>query len=147
MKHNNTARAIKTRNVSVIAAKGTGLCALLVMGLALSGCGGMGTPGYQEFVDGQYDKAHTSFSADYKNHPDNAIAQLNLGDSYLQRGDHEQANVYFRLAANSGKDVHPDGMTERHDADTTIADVACRHLVADHQSDPNCASWNQVSAE
>jgi tetratricopeptide (TPR) repeat protein len=147
VKHIHTAIVIHTRSAGILAAKGAGLCALVVMGLALSGCGGIGMQGYQEFVDGQYDKAHASFTADYNNHPNNAIAQLNLGDSFVQRGERAQANTYFHQAANSGKDIRPDGMTERHDANTTIADVACRHLHEDGQSDSNCSVGQQASAE
>lgn len=119
------------------AAKRVRTFALMALGLSLSGCA-IGMPGYQQFADGDYQKAHQSFQADYKNSPNSSIAQINMGDSYRQRGEQTQANVYFRQAAYSGKGVRPDGMLESHDSSTTIADIACRHLSEDHQSDANC---------
>jgi hypothetical protein len=119
------------------AAKTARTGALLVLGLALSGCS-VGMPGYQEFVEGHYQAAHTDFAADYKDHPDSSIAQMNMAVSYRQRGERDKANVMFHDAADSGRGVHPDGMSERHDSSTTVSEVACRYLAEDRQSDPNC---------
>ena len=117
--------------------KGAKISAVLILGLAISGCA-IGQPGYQEFSEGHYQQAHTEFSADYRNSPDSSIAQFNMADSYRQRGENDKADVLFHQAAASGRGVHPDGILEVHDSDTTVADVACRHLAEDHQSDSNC---------
>jgi hypothetical protein len=137
MKQINTSKGMPARGEHAGVNRSARIGALLVLGLALSGCT-IGKAGFQEFSDGNYQKAHESFSADYKNNPGSSVAQINMADSYRQRGENDKANVLFRQAASSGKGVHPDGMLESHDSSTTIADVACRHLAEDRQSDPNC---------
>lgn len=138
-------KTISTRKIfDIRTAQGAG--ALILLGLALSGCS-MGNPGYQQYSAGDYETSHQSFVADYNNHPDDAIAQFNMGGSDLQRGNTEQANVYFHQAAKSGKGVIPDGMTEPHNSHTTIADAACRHLHEAQQSDTNCSADGFASAD
>lgn len=112
--------------------------AVVGLGLALAGCGGIGRPGYDEFVTGNYQKAHEDFASDYASYPNSPVAQINMGESYRQRGEQDKANAMFHDAALSGQGIHPDGMSEPHNSNTTIADVACRYLAENHQSDPNC---------
>ena len=117
------------------------ICAILPIGLFVAGCAGEGSPGYYQFKAGDYAQAKTSFTTDIQNRPNSALAQFNMGDSYLQEGDHARANGMFRQAAASGKDRVPDYTLElggRNQEDVSVRTMACRHLHEDGQLDVNC---------
>lgn len=105
---------------------------------------GMGTAGFEATERGDYATADKDFSADYRNNPNDSLAQFNMADTFRIRGDNGQADALYRQVAVDGKNESPPYLLEAHNEHTTIADLACRHLSQDGQTDPQC-SVNEAS--
>jgi len=126
------------------------VCAVLPMGLLLSGCAiftgdGIGMAGIHDIQRGDWQAAKADFNEDYVNHPEHPIAVFNMGDSYHHDGVLTQADAKFSEAAAIGKVYHPDLFLEANAQGATITEIACRHLHEDHRLDSNCG--DQIALE
>lgn len=119
--------------------KGALACAVLPLGLFVSGCaGGMGHEGFEAAKAGDWQTARTEFTEDYSKNPQHPIAVFNMGDTYHHFGDVQQADAKFSDAVSIGKKYEPSEFLEPDAKDATIAAIACRHLHEDRQLDPGC---------
>ena len=121
--------------------KGALACAVLPLGLLLSGCGsfgGMGHEGFEAAKAGDWQTAKADFNEDYAKNPQHPIAVFNMGDTYHHDGDLRQADAKFSDAVSIGKKYTPTDFLEPDAKDATIAAIACRHLHEDRQLDPGC---------
>jgi tetratricopeptide (TPR) repeat protein len=126
--------------------RGAATCAVFFVGLSGAAYAGdlgtflfgMGTAGYEATERGDYAAADRDFSADYRNYPNDSLAQFNMADTYRQRGDNAQADTLYRQVAADGRNDSPPYLIEAHNSHTTVADLACRHLNEDRQSDSDC---------
>jgi len=122
--------------------KGALVCAVLPVGLFVSGCSGtemgMGAAGVAEVKHGDWQAAKADFIEDYNKAPRHPIAVFNMGDTYHHDGDLQQADAKFSDAVAIGKKYQPDEFLEPDSKNATIAEVACRHLHEDSQLDADC---------
>src|SRR5579862_6719064 len=114
--------------------KGALACAVLPIGLLVSGCSmGMGEAGVAEVKQGNWQAAREDFASDYKKDPSHPIAVFNMGDTYHHDGNLQDADAKFGDAVTIGKAYHPDLFLEPDSNGATIAQVACRHLHEDNK--------------
>jgi len=124
--------------------KGALVCAVLPIGLFVSGCSsssydsGMGEKGVAEVKAGNWQAAREDFTSDYSRHPEHPIAVFNMGDTYHHDGNLQLADAKFSDAVTIGKKYQPDGFLEPDSRGATIAEISCRHLHEDSKLDANC---------
>jgi hypothetical protein len=118
--------------------KGAMICAVLPMGLLMSGCGGIGSAGVDDVVAGNWTAAKEDFSEDYRDNPEHPIAVFNMGTAYHHDGDIARADTMFSEAAVRGKGYVPDGTLEPKSSGDTVAEHACARLHRDNRLDANC---------
>jgi hypothetical protein len=121
-----------------LSAKGTFICAVLPVGLLLSGCGGMGSAGFHQVVAGNWNAAKEDFNEDYRDNPEHPIAVFNMGAAYRHDGDVDKSSSMFSEAVIRGKGYVPDDTLEPANAGDTIAEHACARLHRDNKLDANC---------
>lgn len=125
------------------------ICAVLPVGLFMSGCAemtdGIGMAGIHQVEKGNWEAAKADFNADYQNHPGHPIAVFNMGDTFHHYGEIPVADTHFSRAAAIGKEYHPDVFLEANAQGATITEIACRHLHEDHRLDSNCG--DQIALE
>ena len=134
-------------------AKGALLCAMLPLGLVVSGCttagdnSGIGLAGVHQVVAGNWDAAKDDFNQDYSGHPDHPIAVFNMGATYHHDGDVNKADTLFSEAVIRGKGyvpyvtLEPEGHSDTTmpaPASLTVAEHACNRLHRDNKLDANC---------
>ena len=126
-----------------LSAKGALICAVLPVGLLMSGCAvggidGIGYAGAHEVMAGNWTAAKTDFNEDYKDHPNHPIAVFNIGTAYHHDGAVGQADNMFSEAVIRGRGYEPDLTLEPASAGVTISEHACARLHRDNKLDPNC---------
>jgi hypothetical protein len=133
-----------------LSAKGALICAVLPVGLLMSGCSmggvdGIGYAGAHEVVAGNWTAAKADFNEDFKDSPDHPIAVFNMGTAYHHDGDIGQADNMFSEAVVRGRGYEPDGTLEPASSGVTVAEHACARLHRDNKLDPNCG--DQIALE
>lgn len=92
---------------------------------------GVGTSGYEAVRAGNFQQADIDFTADYKNNPNDALAEFNMADVYHRHGQNAQADALYAQAVVNGHGYHPTALIEPHPSDATVAGAACAHLRQD----------------
>ena len=127
--------------------KGALVCAVLPIGLYVSGCStsdGMGSKGVAEVKSGNWQAARADFASDYNNYPRHPIAVFNMGDTYHHDGNVQEADAKFSDAVMIGKTYQPDEFLEPDSRGATIAQISCRHLHEDSKLNADCG--DQIAA-
>jgi outer membrane protein OmpA-like peptidoglycan-associated protein len=102
---------------------------------------GLGQAGMGALARNALPQADDYYYSEYLSNPGNPLAIYNWARTLQARGHLDQANVFYHQAAASGANYIPDILLEFHDANTTIRDVACKHLAENRVADPNCPGF------
>ena len=121
------------------------ICAVMPMGLLVSGCGAVGYAGYKDVVAGNWTAAKEDFSEDYSKLPDHPIAQFNMGASYHHDGDINKADTMFSQAVVTGRQYFADLSLEPQGTSASVGQHACTRLHRDNKLDTNCG--DQIAIE
>jgi outer membrane protein OmpA-like peptidoglycan-associated protein len=105
------------------------------------GSDGLGQAGLHALARGDMSLADRYYYSEYLAHPDNPLAIFNWGRTLQLRGHIEESNPLLSQAASVGANYIPDTLLEEHDANTTVRDVACKHLAENRRADPNCPGF------
>jgi hypothetical protein len=121
------------------------ICAVMPMGLLVSGCSGMGEAGFHDVVAGNWPAAKEDFNEDYNKNPDHPIAVFNMGATYHHDGDINKADSMFSQAVVKGRSYYADLSLEPEGTGASVGQHACTRLHRDNKLDTNCG--DQIAVE